>query len=212
MEIDAEAVAEKHRREARGDADAIFFKMEAEAHGIQEILTKQADGFGRIVDASAKDPARAALMMIVDKLPEIVKTQVEAIKNVKIDKVTVRDSMGGGTNGKPSTASFLSGMIGSVPPLQDLFKMAGMDLPDYLGKQNPGGRPEQPLPSPQAPSCEIDTSSDSIVAVCPHCGKRYDVTTVVGDKALDAFLDAEEQQLKCRVCKKHFSIPLIKKS
>ncbi|MFT5256198.1 MAG: flotillin, partial [Candidatus Paceibacteria bacterium] len=40
-------------------------------------------------------------------------------------------------NGKSSTANFLSGMYKSVPPLQDMFNMAGMDLPEYLkGKDN----------------------------------------------------------------------------
>ena len=133
VEIDAEAIAEKKRREAKGEADSIFFKMEAEARGIQEILSKQAEGFGRIVEATAKDPSKAAMMMIVDKLPEIVRTQVEAIKNIKIDKVTVWDS--GDKNGKSSTANFLSGLVGSVPPLQELFKMAGLELPEYLAKE-----------------------------------------------------------------------------
>ncbi|MBN1758153.1 MAG: hypothetical protein JW863_07545 [Chitinispirillaceae bacterium] len=133
VEIDAEAVAEKKRREAKGEADGIYYKMEAQARGIQEILSKQADGFGKIVAATAGRPSEAAMMMIVDKLPDIVKTQVEAIRNIKIDKVIVWDSMGG-KDGKPATANFLSGMMGSVPPLQELFKMAGLDLPAYLGK------------------------------------------------------------------------------
>jgi len=133
IEIDAEAMAEKKRREAKGEADSIFFKMEAQARGIQEILSKQAEGFGKIVQAAEKDAAKAAMMMIVDKLPEIVSTQVEAIKNIKIDKVTVWDS--GNGNGKSSTANFLSGLVGSVPPLQELFKMAGLELPEYLAKE-----------------------------------------------------------------------------
>jgi len=77
-------------------------------------------------------------MMIADKLPELVKTQVEAIKNIKIDKVTVWDSNGGGSGGQTSTAGFLSGIAKSVPPLEDLFKMSGMELPDYLGKVSKG--------------------------------------------------------------------------
>ena len=33
---------------------------------------------------------------------------------------------------------FISGLMGSVPPLQDLFKMAGMSLPEYMkGKEVP---------------------------------------------------------------------------
>jgi flotillin len=71
------------------------------------------------------------LLLIADKLPELVKTQAEAIKNIKIDKVTVWEN-GGGKDGKSSTANFLSGMYQSVPPLQDMFNMAGMDLPEYL--------------------------------------------------------------------------------
>jgi len=136
IEIAAEAQAEKLRREARGQADATFANLEAQARGLKEVLVKQADGLKEIVAAAGGDPQKAAMLMIVDKLPEIVKTQVEAIKGIKIDKVTVWDGMGGGSsNGKPTTANFLSGMLGSVPPLQDLFNMAGMKLPEYLGEK-----------------------------------------------------------------------------
>ncbi len=134
--IEAEAEAETFRRKARGEADAIFAKMEAQAKGINEILTKQADGFAEIVKAANNDAQKAVLLMISDKLPELVKTQVEAIKNIKIDKITVWDGQGGSnTNGKTSTANFISGLMQSVPPLNDLFNMAGMQLPNYLGNE-----------------------------------------------------------------------------
>jgi flotillin len=108
--------------------------MEAQARGINEILTKQAAGFGEIVKAANNDAEKAVLMMISDKLPDLVKTQVEAIKNIKIDKITVWDGPSGNhANGKTSTANFLSGLMQSVPPLNDLFNMAGMQLPKYLG-------------------------------------------------------------------------------
>jgi flotillin len=132
--IEAEAEAEKLRTQARGEADAIFAKMEAKAKGINEILTKQADGFGKIVDAAGGDSKEAVLLMISDKLPELVKTQVEAIKNLKIDKVTVWDGQSN-KDGKTATANFVSGLMQSVPPLHDLFNMAGMQLPTYLGKE-----------------------------------------------------------------------------
>lgn len=133
-EINAEADAEQIRRKAKGEADAIFAKMDAEAKGIKEILTNQATGFEKIVKASGGDTEKAVMLMLVDKLPELVKTQVEAIKNIKIDKVTVWDNLGG--SDKPATANFLSGMMGSLPPLKDVFNMAGMDLPEYLLKNN----------------------------------------------------------------------------
>lgn len=129
--IEAEAQAEKLRRTAQGEADAIFAKMDAQARGTQEILTKQAEGFSKLVDAAEGDAQKAVLMLIADKLPELVKTQVEAVKGIKIDKVTVWDG-NGSKDGKTSTSNFISGLMGSVPPLQDLFNMAGMNLPEYL--------------------------------------------------------------------------------
>ncbi len=132
VEIDAEAQAEQIRRIAKGEADAIFMKKEAEAKGIFEILTKQAQGLDEIVKASGNDAQNAALLLIADKLPELVKTQAEAIKNIKIDKVTVWENGSGGKDGKTSTSNFISGMYKAMPPLQEMFNMAGMQLPEYL--------------------------------------------------------------------------------
>jgi flotillin len=133
VQIAAEAEAERTRRVAKGEADGILFEMEARAKGINEILSKQADGFRKIVDAAGGDAQKAAMLMIADKLPEIVKTQVEAIKNLKIDKITVWDSMGG--NNSPTTANFLAGMLKSIPPLDELFRTAGLQLPNFLGEK-----------------------------------------------------------------------------
>ncbi|HNW82968.1 MAG TPA: SPFH domain-containing protein [bacterium] len=135
IEIDAEAEAEKTRRLARGQADAIFAKMEAEGRGIYEILSKQADGFKQIVGAAGGDSKSAFLLMMADKMPELVKMQVEAIKNIKIDKVTVWDSGNGAGGDKTSTANFMSGLAKTIPPLNDLFNLAGMKLPEYLGQE-----------------------------------------------------------------------------
>lgn len=132
-EIAAEAEAEVARRKARGEADAIFTKMEAEAKGAQEILVKQAEGMRHLVEAAGGDADAAVKLIIADKLEQLVAIQVEAIKNIKIDKITVWDS-GSNSDGKGSTANFLSGLMQSVPPLGELFKQAGMELPDFLGK------------------------------------------------------------------------------
>lgn len=119
--------------EAKGEADAIFAKMEAEAKGNQEILTKQAEGMRKLVEAAGGDANAAVKLIVADKLEELISIQVEAIKNIKIDKITVWDT-GAGADGKGSTANFLSGLMQSVPPLNDLFKQAGMSLPDFLGE------------------------------------------------------------------------------
>ncbi len=132
--IEAQAQAEKLREQAKGEADAIFAKMDAEARGIYEILTKQAEGYKDMVHAANNDPTAAYQLLLIEKLPELVKTQVEAIKNIKIDKITVWDSPNGAGagNNQTTTANFMSGLMKSVPPLNDLFNMAGMNLPTYL--------------------------------------------------------------------------------
>ena len=133
-EIDAEAEAEVIRRKARGEADAIYARMEAEAKGQQEILTRQAEGMRQIVEAAGGDANAAVKLLIAEKLEDLVSIQVEAIKNIKIDKITVWDS-GQNADGQTSSAGFISGLMKSVPPLNELFKQAGMELPDLLGKE-----------------------------------------------------------------------------
>lgn len=133
IEIEAEALAEQTRRVAKGDADAILLKKQAEGQGIYEVLSKQAAGFEKLVEAANNNSRDAVLMLIADRLPEIIKTQVEAISNIKIDKVTVWDNLSAGADGKtPATANFLAGMIKSIPPLDDIFRSAGIELPSYL--------------------------------------------------------------------------------
>lgn len=132
VEIDADATAERQRREAKGEADAIIAVKSAEAEGIQKVLDAKAAGYKQLVDSCAKSARDAATMLLVEKLEDIVQLQVEAIKNIKIDKITVWDS-GSGEKGS-STANFLSNMVKSLPALQDIASMAGIELPDYLGK------------------------------------------------------------------------------
>lgn len=134
-EIMAEAEAEQTRRLAKGEADAIYLMKEAEARGIFEVLEKQAMGFQKVVAAAGGNSRDAVLMLIADKLEELVKTQVEAIKNIKIDKVTVWEGGQQQEGEGNSTSKFISGLYKSVPPMSDLFNMAGMDLPGYLGKK-----------------------------------------------------------------------------
>lgn len=137
IEIAAEAEAERIRRVAKGQADGKFAEMEALAKGTFEVLTKQAEGFKQIVGAAGNNADSAVRLLIADKLEVLVKQQVEAIKGIKIDKITVWDS-GNSKDGNSSTANFIKGLMGSVPPMQELFNMAGMKLPEYLGNKKEG--------------------------------------------------------------------------
>ncbi|MDR3646225.1 MAG: SPFH domain-containing protein [Candidatus Babeliales bacterium] len=137
IEIDANAQAEKHKIDAYAQAAAILALQQAEAEGILKILKAKADGYRMLVESCSNNAQDAATMLMVEKLDEIVKLQAEAIKNIKIDKITVWDSGKGNTS---STADFLSNMIKSLPPLHEVAAMSGVKLPEYLGnleKQKP---------------------------------------------------------------------------
>ncbi len=69
---------------------------------------------------------------MIEKIEEIVASQVEAIQNLKIDKITVWDS--GNAEHGSSTSGFISSLIRSLPPIHELSEMAGVELPEYLGK------------------------------------------------------------------------------
>lgn len=148
IELEAEAQAEQIRRRAKGEADAIYAKMEAEARGVQERLTRQAAGLAQIVAATGGNPEDAMKLMIADKLEELTRVQVEAVKNLKIDKVTVWDSMNG-KDGTSTTSNFLSSMMKSIPPMKEMFDMAGMELPEYLGKEKEQPEPERKTEVPE---------------------------------------------------------------
>lgn len=135
IEIAAEAEAERARRVAKGEADAILFKYEAEAKGVQQVLDAKAAGYGRLIESSGGDARAAATLLMVEKIENMVSAQVEAIRNLKIDKITVWDGGNGGVgDGSSSTSNFVSSLVRSLPPIHDVAKMAGVELPEYLGK------------------------------------------------------------------------------
>ena len=134
IEIAAEAEAERQRRIAKGQADAILAKYNAEAEGTKAVLEAKASGYQSLVKSAGGDPKAAATLLMVEKIEQLVARQTEAIANLKIDKITVWDSGNSGEGG--STANFVSSLIKSLPPVHDVAKMAGVDLPDYLGSMN----------------------------------------------------------------------------
>ena len=132
VEIAAEAEAERQRRIARGEADAILAKYNAEAEGIQNVLESKAKGYSSLVTSASGDPKAAATLLMVEKIEAMVNAQTEAIRNLKIDKITVWDS-GNNADGNSATSNFVSSLVQSLPPIHDIAKMSGVELPDYLG-------------------------------------------------------------------------------
>jgi len=141
MQIDAEAEAQSKVIIARGEAEAILSIRQAEAEGIQKLLDAKAAGYKQLYEACGDDAKSAATMLLIEKLEEVVKLQVEAIKNIKIDKITVWDS--GSSDGKgSSTANFISQFTKSLPALHDIASLAGLELPQYLGQISKGSLSE----------------------------------------------------------------------
>jgi len=135
VEIAAEAEAEKLRREAQGQADAIRAKFEAEAEGVRLVLQAKADGYRKLIEACGTDAAVGPTLLLIEKLPELVREQVKAVQGLKIDKITVWDQgTQGVTGGRNATADFVSGLIGTLPKLHELASQAGIELPSALGK------------------------------------------------------------------------------
>ena len=154
--------ARAQREKATQEADVIVKteidkrrrELEAEAQGAQEILVKQADGLRQIVAAAGGDADHAVRLMLADKMEELMRIQVDAVKGIKIDKVTVWDG-GEQKDGKTATAGFVSGLMKSIPPMNEMFDMAGMELPRFLGKnKEEPAAPPAPAAEPGAPAEE----------------------------------------------------------
>ena len=135
VQIDADAEAERIRRIAKGEADAVLAKYNAEAEGLLKVLQSKSQGYSQLLAACEDRKDIAPALLMIEQLPQLVAEQVKAIQNLKIDKITVWDSAGGSNSDSASTtAGFLRGIVGSLPPIHELAKQAGIELPAALGK------------------------------------------------------------------------------
>jgi flotillin len=157
--ISAQAQAESRREIARGDADATLARYQAEAQGMEELLKKQAEGFQQLVKAAGGDAQSAINYLMLDKLEALTKIQVDAIKDIEIDKVIVYDS----GNGK-GVGNFVQGLYGMVPQLNDFLSQSGMSLPDGLVKQ---GKADQAEAAKTSDAKTVSTSAAPATAPKP---------------------------------------------
>ena len=137
IQVQADAEAEKVRRIALGQADAIKAKYFAEAEGVKAVLEAKAKGYEELVKISNNRPEIATSFLMIEKIEDLVAKQVEAIKNIKFDKITVWDGGSGSANGS-TTANFMKDLIKALPAMHDLANQAGIELPQILGKVDNG--------------------------------------------------------------------------
>jgi flotillin len=148
--ISAEGKKESTIRIAEGEAEGTLAKMTAEGQGVKAILDGKAQGYKALVNAceSVND---VASLLLIEKLEEIAGVQAKAIADLPIEKVIVWD--GGGKEG--GGLSGLGGrLMGALPPMHDIAKQVGLDLPEFLGKLQ-GEKPVKiEKQTPAAPAAE----------------------------------------------------------
>ena len=140
----AEAVA------ADAEAKKILALKNAEGAGIKAVLAGRADGFRQLVASAGGNTNEAVVVLLADQLPELIDSQMKGISNLKIDKVIVW----GGADGKGGISSLLKDLITGLPPVTDLARAVGVELPPVLGKV--------------ASSITTDSSPTATSATFPH--------------------------------------------
>jgi flotillin len=136
--IAADAEKQKSIRLAEGQALATLAKMKAEGEGVQAILAGKASGYRELVDACT-NPQQVAALLIIEKLADVARIQAQAIQDLPIEKIIVWDNghggNGSGGNGSSGGLAGLGGrLMGALPPMHELAKQVGLDLPSFLGR------------------------------------------------------------------------------
>lgn len=134
-----QAEAEKTRKTlvAEGEAAAILAERRAEAEGTQAILDAKAEGYKELVAACGGKDQAAAAFLIVERLTEVAGIQAEAIQNLPLEKIVVWD----GGNGQGGMANLGQRLMGAIPPMHELAKLTGLELPEFLGRMAGGTGP-----------------------------------------------------------------------
>ena len=136
----AEAVA------AESEAKKILALKQAEGSGIKAVLEGRAEGFRQLVAAAGGNASEAVVVLVADQLPGMIDSQMKGISNLKIDKIVV---WGGGEEGaKGGVSRLLKDLITGLPPVTDLARAAGIELPPVLGRITSSTSPDPTPPVP----------------------------------------------------------------
>ena len=127
--MEAEALRQKSVLIAKGEAEGTIARMQAEAQGVKSQLDSKAQGYKALIEACSADPQLTASLLLIEKLTELMQIQADAIRNLPIEKVMVWD--GGGEGGLSDLGKRFMGVL---PPIHELARIAGLELPEFLGK------------------------------------------------------------------------------
>ena len=127
--LEAEASRQKSVLIAKGEAEGTLARMQAEAQGVRSQLDSKAQGYKALVEACNSDTQLTAALLLIEKLTELTRIQAEAVRNLPIEKMIVWD--GGGEGG---LADLGKRFMGVLPPMHELARVAGLELPEFLGR------------------------------------------------------------------------------
>ena len=127
--LEAEALRQKSVLIAKGEAEGILARMQAEAQGVRSQLDSKAQGYKALVEACKSDTQLTAALLLIEKLTDLTQIQAEEVRNLPIEKVIVWD--GGGEGG---LADLGKRFMGVLPPMHELARIAGLELPEFLGR------------------------------------------------------------------------------
>lgn len=130
--LKAEATAAQIKIEAQANAEAVVMSAKAEAEGVLAILKAKAEGYKNIVDSCGGNVSAASNLMVIEKMEELTKIQVEALSNIEIDKIVVMDN---GSGEGAGVKGFLNSYMTALPSMHEMAKTVGVDLPEFLGTQ-----------------------------------------------------------------------------
>ena len=79
----------KYAVRQKGRQMQYFLNIRLRAEGIRKVLDSKAAGYLSLVQGCNGDAKAVATLLMTEKIEHIVQLQVEAIRNIKIDKITV---------------------------------------------------------------------------------------------------------------------------
>jgi flotillin len=152
MIVNAQAEAQRVTIAAEAEGKRVLTVKQAEGLGIKAVLEGRAEGFRQLVAAAGGNSNEAVVVLVADQLPAMIDSQMKGISNLKIDKVVVWG--GGEEGGKGGISRLLKDLITGLPPVTDLAKAAGIELPPALGRVESAvstasyAQPSAPAPKP----------------------------------------------------------------
>src|ERR1700722_1331639 len=143
--VNAQAEAQRVTIAADAEGKRVLTVKQAEGLGIKAVLEGRAEGFRQLVAAAGGNSNEAVVVLVADQLPAMIDSQMKGISNLKIDKVVV---WGGGEEGKGGVSRLLKDLITGLPPVTDLARAAGVELPPVLGRVQSAvtAAPTEPAP------------------------------------------------------------------